>query len=62
MAEEHACVARIAFPTANFPSYLPMILSTVAGNVLGQDGIKLVDIEIPDKVLEELPGPRMGSE
>ena len=62
MAEEHACVARIAFPTANFPSYLPMILSTVAGNVLGQDGIKLVDIEIPDKVLEELPGPMMGIE
>lgn len=62
MAEEKACIARIAFPTSNFPSYLPMILSTVAGNVLGQYGIKLVDIEFPEKVLKELPGPLMGVE
>ena len=26
MAGERACVARIAFPTANFPAYLPMIM------------------------------------
>lgn len=62
MAEEHACIARIAFPTANFPAYLPMILSTVAGNVLGQDGIKLMDIEFPEKILREIPGPLMGVE
>lgn len=62
MAEERACIARIAFPTANFPAYLPMIMSTVAGNVLGQDGIKLVDLEFPDQILKELPGPMMGVE
>ncbi|OUQ26668.1 hypothetical protein B5E77_09285 [Lachnoclostridium sp. An131] len=60
MAEERACVARIAFPTANFPAYMPMIMSTVAGNVLGQDGIRLVDIEFPKSILKELPGPMMG--
>ena len=60
MAGERACVARIAFPTANFPAYLPMIMSTVAGNVLGQDGIRLVDIEFPESILKELPGPLMG--
>ena len=62
MAGENACVARIAFPTRNFPFYMPMILSTVAGNVLGQDGIRLVDIEFPDPVLNELPGPILGVE
>ena len=62
MESEHACVARIAFPTANFPAYLPMILSTVAGNVLGQKGIRLVDIEFPEKILKELPGPMFGIE
>lgn len=60
MAEERSVVARIAFPIANFPSYLPMIMSTVAGNVLGQDGIRLMDIDFPEKVLKELPGPLMG--
>jgi len=60
MAAERACVARIAFPIANFPAYMPMIMSTVAGNVLGQDGIRLVDIELPETVLAKLPGPMMG--
>lgn len=60
MAGERAVVARIAFPTRNFPAYLPMIMSTVAGNVLGQDGIRLVDIDFPESVLKELPGPMMG--
>ena len=60
MANENACITRIAFPIANFPAYLPMIMTTVAGNVLGGDGIRLVDLELPQKVLEELPGPLMG--
>ena len=54
MAGERAVVARIAFPTRNFPAYLPMIMSTVAGNVLGQDGIRLVDIDFPDSVLKDV--------
>ncbi|MDD2457986.1 MAG: RuBisCO large subunit C-terminal-like domain-containing protein [Eubacteriales bacterium] len=62
MAGERACVTRIAFPTSNFPAYVPMIMSTVAGNVLGQDGIRLVDIEIPDSFLSQLPGPQLGVE
>lgn len=62
MAGERAVVARIAFPTRNFPAYLPMIMSTVAGNVLGQDGIRLMDIDFPEPVLKELPGPLMGIE
>lgn len=62
MADEYSCVTRIAYPTTNFPAYLPMIMSTVAGNVLGQEGIRLVDIEFPEVVLKELPGPLMGIE
>nr|HMQ54685.1 RuBisCO large subunit C-terminal-like domain-containing protein [Anaerolineae bacterium] len=60
MASENGCLARIAFPTVNFPAYMPMIISTVAGNVLGQNGVKLVDIEFPAAVLRQLPGPSVG--
>jgi 2,3-diketo-5-methylthiopentyl-1-phosphate enolase len=60
MSTENACLARIAFPIANFPNNTPMIMSTVAGNVLGQNGIRLVDIEFPKPVLEDLPGPLVG--
>lgn len=60
MAGERAVVARIAFPVANFPTYTPMILATIAGNVLGQDGIRLIDVEFPQCMLDELPGPIYG--
>lgn len=62
MVQERACVARIAFPLSNFPFYMPIILSTVAGNVLGQAGIRLLDIEFPPSVLAELSGPLLGIE
>lgn len=55
-----ACVARIAFPTDNFPFYMPMIMSTAAGNILGQDGVRLVDLEFPPSMLAALPGPMIG--
>lgn len=60
MGDEHACVARIAFPIANFQPCASMLMSTVAGNVLGQKGIKLVDIHFPDGYLENFPGPLVG--
>lgn len=60
MTDEKACVARIAFPLSNFPLYLSMIIATVGGNVLGQDGIKLIDIELPNKALDQLTGPLIG--
>ncbi|MDK2857899.1 MAG: hypothetical protein PWQ29_1206 [Verrucomicrobiota bacterium] len=60
MANEHACMARIAFPVANFPMNMPMLMSTVAGNVLAQDGIKLMDVEIPEEHLKKFTGPLFG--
>lgn len=62
MAAERACVARIAFPISNFPINLPMIMSTIAGNVLGQGGIRLVDIQLPEKVSSQFTGPILGTE
>lgn len=60
MADGISCIARVAFPIENFPSYMAMVISTVAGNVLAQDGIRLVDIEFPDSVLQEFTGPLLG--
>lgn len=60
MSDGISCIARVAFPIANFPAYMAMVISTVAGNVLAQDGIRLVDIEFPEVMLEQFTGPLMG--
>jgi 2,3-diketo-5-methylthiopentyl-1-phosphate enolase len=56
----NSCITRIAYPTVNFPPEIPMILTTVIGNVSAQKGVKLLDIEIPDAFLKEMPGPILG--
>ncbi len=60
MPASNSCITRISFPIANFPANIPMIMSTVAGNVLSQDGIKLIDIEFPRKILDNFSGPILG--
>jgi ribulose-bisphosphate carboxylase large chain len=54
---------RISFPLANMGSNLPVILSTVAGNLfeLRQlSGLRLLDLEFPASLSKEYPGPRFG--
>ncbi|MBO0459258.1 hypothetical protein JZO77_21200 [Enterococcus hulanensis] len=60
MSDGISCVARIAFPITNFQPYMAMVISTVAGNVLGQAGIRLVDVEFPETLLKEFTGPLLG--
>ena len=52
--------ARISFPLENIGPNLPTMLSTVAGNLfeLRQiSGLKLVDVEFPDALANQFPGP-----
>lgn len=53
----------VSWPVENFGANLPAIISTVGGNLYelrGFTGLKLVDLSIPDKLLEHYPGPRHG--
>lgn len=55
----------IAFPVDNVGANLPMLLTTIAGNLyeLGEvTGLKLLDIEMPDAYAARFPGPRFGIE
>ncbi len=54
---------QIALPTVNFGASIPMMLATCIGNDISTSvQAKLVDIEIPDSLAQELVGPRFGSE
>jgi ribulose-bisphosphate carboxylase large chain len=54
---------RLSFPLANMGPNLPVILSTVAGNLfeLRQlSGLRLLDLELPQSLANAYPGPQFG--
>jgi len=58
--EERCFVLQIAYPWGNFGAQLPMLLTTVFGNISMFGKIKLLDIQVPKALAEALPGPRFG--
>jgi ribulose 1,5-bisphosphate carboxylase large subunit-like protein len=53
-------VARIAFPWVNFYDNLPLLISTVIGNVSAMDNLKLLDLELPRSYVAQFQGPKFG--
>jgi 2,3-diketo-5-methylthiopentyl-1-phosphate enolase len=60
--KERNYVIQIAFPIVNFGQQIPMMLSTVAGNVMCWEKIKILDIRFPKKYVEGFKGPKFGIE
>ena len=58
--EERCFLVRISYPWGNFGPQIPMLLTTVFGNISMFGKIKLLDIEVPEPLAEALPGPRFG--
>ncbi len=58
-------IVRISWPLANLGTSLPMLMSTVAGNLFELQqfsGVQLLDIELPDAFGVDCPGPQFGIE
>ena len=53
-------VIQIAYPWENFGAQLPMLLTTVFGNISMMGDIKLIDLSFPRELAEQLPGPKFG--
>ncbi len=53
-------VARVAFPWVNFYDNLPLLLSSVIGNISAMDNLKLIDLDLPQGYLAQFKGPRFG--
>ena len=56
---------RVSFPLANMGPNLPVILSTVAGNLFELrylSGLRLMDLEFPATLATNFPGPQFGVE
>lgn len=53
-------VIQLAYPWENFGSQIPMLLTTVFGNISMIGDIKLLDISFPRRLVDQLPGPKFG--
>lgn len=60
--KERTYVVRIAFPFINFGRQIPMMLSTVVGNISLAGQIKVLDIEFPESYVKGFKGPKFGIE
>ncbi len=58
--EERTHVFQLAYPVENIGSQIPMLLTTVFGNISMMGGIKLLDLAFPRRFVAGLPGPQFG--
>jgi 2,3-diketo-5-methylthiopentyl-1-phosphate enolase len=57
---ERTHVFQIAYPVENIGCQIPMLLTTVFGNISMMGDIKLLDLALPRKFADGLPGPQFG--
>lgn len=55
-------VFQLAFPAVNFGPQIPMLLSTIIGNISMSGPLKLLDIKFPPEFLNSFKGPKFGVE
>lgn len=58
--DRRKCVAQIAFPQINFGSQIPMLLSTVIGNISMMGRLKLIDLAFGEKFVSPFSGAKFG--
>ncbi len=55
-------ICRIAFPEININGQIPLLLSTVIGNISMSGNLKLLDLDFPEKFTKRFKGPKFGIE
>ena len=55
-------LVQIAFPVKNFGTSLPMILTTLFGNISASGMLKFIDCAFPKSYIEQFQGPKFGVE
>ena len=58
--ELRSFIVQLGFPWQNFGPQIPMMLTTIFGNISMIGDIKLLDVQFPKAFVEKFPGPRFG--
>lgn len=53
-------IIQIAYPVVNFGPQIPMMLTTIVGNISMAGRIKVLDIRFPEKYVSGFQGPKFG--
>ncbi|MCJ7825571.1 MAG: RuBisCO large subunit C-terminal-like domain-containing protein [Anaerolineales bacterium] len=59
---ERKYIMQVAFPPINFTPQIPMLLTSVMGNISMFGKLKLVDLRFPEKFVAGFPGPKFGTD
>lgn len=57
---ERKYIIQVAFPTINFNPQIPMLLTSVIGNIANAGKLKLLDLYFPKKFVDGFKGPKFG--
>ncbi len=57
---ERRYIIQVAFPEINFGEQIPMLLTTVVGNISMAGRLKVLDIRFPKKYVAGFQGPKFG--
>jgi 2,3-diketo-5-methylthiopentyl-1-phosphate enolase len=57
---ERTWIIQIGYPVHNFGAQLPLMLTTVHGNVSAAGRLKLIDLTFPEAYTKEFKGPKFG--
>lgn len=60
--ETRSYIISLEFPIENVKDQIPMLLSTIMGNIASLGEIKLLDVSFPETFLEDFQGPQFGIE
>ncbi|MBN1659034.1 MAG: ribulose 1,5-bisphosphate carboxylase [Anaerolineae bacterium] len=60
--EQRHYIIQIAFPQVNIGVQMPMLLTTVVGNISMGGRVKVLDIRFPEKYVTGFQGPKFGIE
>ncbi len=55
-------IVQVAFPMENFGTSLPMLLTTLFGNISASGMVKMIDCAFPKRFVEKFVGPKFGVE
>ena len=58
--ESRQFIIHLAFPVINIGSNVPLLLSTILGNISSFGVVKLLDIEFPESYIRMFKGPKFG--
>ncbi len=58
--EQRTYIIQIAFPVENFGPQIPMLLTTVVGNISMGGRIKVLDVRFPESYVAGFKGPKFG--